>query len=104
MGKTKFKENNKTKKLEEIKDIKPKNLNEEELKEVQSVVQKVNQTHMELGQIEARKHSILHYLAGIQDEMTLLQNRFQDKYGTNDININDGTINYPENGKVNKED
>ena len=94
----------KTKKKEEIIDFtKSSNINTEELKEVQMVVGKINQTHMELGTMEARKHGMLHYLAGVQDEMTLLQNRFQDKYGSNNINIHTGEITY-ENEQTDKED
>jgi hypothetical protein len=38
-------------------------------------------------------------------EIAKLQEEFQKEYGTFDINIEDGTINYPkENGEVNKED
>jgi hypothetical protein len=37
--------------------------------------------------------------------MTILQEEFVDKYGTNDIDINEGTINYPkENGETDKKD
>ena len=43
--------------------------------------------------------------AKIRDELTLLQTEFEKDYGTFDINIQDGIINYPkENGKVNKKD
>ena len=86
----------KTKNKEEIVDLKPKaeKINDEELKEIQVVVNKINQAQIELGQIETRKHNILHYVAGVQDEMTLLQNRFDDKYGTQNINIATGEITY----------
>ena len=54
---------------------------------------------------------MLHNLASMQDRMTLMQDEFQKDYGTIDINIQDGTINYPpenpnppENGETNKED
>ena len=47
----------------------------------------------------------MHGVAGLRDELTLLQNEFEKEYGTFDVNINDGTINYPkENGEVNKKD
>ena len=47
---------------------------------------------------------MLHGIAGIQDELTSLQETFNKEYGTYDINIQDGSINYPENGEVNKKD
>ena len=44
---------------------------------------------------------MLHNIAGLRDELTLLQVEFEKDYGTFDVNIQDGTINYPENGQVN---
>jgi len=45
---------------------------------------------------------MLHSIAREQDELTLLQNELEKEYGTIDINITDGTINYPENGEADK--
>ena len=47
---------------------------------------------------------MMHSVAGFRDELTLLQGEFEKDYGTFDINIQDGTINYPDNGEVNKKD
>ena len=47
----------------------------------------------------------MHNVAGLRDELVLLQSEFEKEYGTYDINIQDGTINYPkENGKADKKD
>ena len=44
-------------------------------------------------------------IAGVNDELVLLQGELEKEYGTNDINIQNGTINYPkENGETNKKD
>ena len=84
---------------------KPDKVTEEQLTKIQGVVDNINRTHMNVGQLEARKHQALHYLAGANDELTLLQNELQEQYGTNDVNIQDGTINYPtENGETDKKD
>ena len=96
----------KTKK-EKVVDLKPKaeKVTDEQLKKIQSLVDRINQTQMNIGQLESRKHQALHFLAGINDELTLIQQELQKDYGTNDINIMDGVINYPkENGETNKED
>jgi len=94
----------KTKK-EEIVDLKPEKVTEEQLKKIQSLVDRINQTQMNIGQLETRKHQALHYLAGTNDELGVLQGELMDSYGTNDINIQDGTINYPkENGEADKKD
>ena len=65
----------------------------------------MNRSQLEIGSMELRKHDLLHGIAGLRDELTLLQKEFEKDYGTFDINIQDGTINYPkENGEVNKKD
>ena len=55
---------------------------------------------MDIGQLESRKHQALHYIAGINDELTLLQEELKKEYGTVDVNIQDGTINYEEDVKA----
>jgi hypothetical protein len=41
----------------------------------------------------------------MQEKIGEMQIKFESEYGTSDINIQDGTINYPkENGEVNKKD
>ena len=55
--------------------------------------------------MEVKKHELLHSIASSRDELVALQTEFEKEYGTFDINIQDGTINYSkENGKVNKKD
>ena len=93
----------KTKKVEEAIDLsKPEKVTAQQLKDIQAIVDRINNAQMNIGQLEARKHQVLHMIAGTNDELTLLQNKLQEEYGTNDVNIQDGTINYPtENGEVN---
>ena len=93
---------NTSKKIKELKGIKPEKITEEQLEKVQKLVGSVNKLQMEVGIMESRKHNALHNIAGINDQLTLLQGEFEKDYGTFDINIEDGTINYQEeNGKVN---
>ena len=96
----------KTKKKEKIVDLKPKaeKITDEQLKKVQDTVNGINRSQLEIGSIELRKHEMMHNIAGLRDELTLLQKEFEKEYGTFDINIQNGTINYPENGEVNKKD
>ena len=94
-----------SKKIKELKGIKPEKITDEQLEKVQKLISSVNKLQMEVGIMESRKHNALHNIAGINDQLTLLQGEFEKDYGTFDINIEDGTINYQEeNGKVNKED
>ena len=91
-------------KIKELKGIKPESISKEQLDKVQSVVNRINQAQMDIGALESRKHQALHYIAGINDELTLLQEELKKEYGTDDVNIKDGTINYPENGEADKKD
>jgi len=96
---------NTSKKIKELKGIKPEKITDEQLEKVQKLISSVNKLQMEVGIMESRKHNALHNIAGINDQLTLLQGEFEKDYGTFDINIEDGTINYPkENGEVNKKD
>ena len=95
------------KKKEKIVDLKPKaeKISEEQLKKVQKTINDMNRSQLEIGSMELRKHELMHNIAGLKDELSLMQNEFEKEYGTFDINISDGTINYPkENGKTDKKD
>ena len=103
MAKTKTKGTNA--KIKELKGVKPEKITDEQLKKVQDTVNSMNRNQLEIGSLEIRKHEMMHQVAGQRDELTVLQGEFEKDYGTFDINIQDGTINYPkENGEVNKED
>ena len=91
-------------KIKELKGIKPEKITDEQLKKVQDTVNGINRSQLEIGSIELRKHEMMHNIAGLRDELTLLQGEFEKDYGTFDINIQDGIINYPENGEADKKD
>ena len=82
------------KKKEEVVDLKPEKITDEQLSEVQRVVNAMNRGQMELGMLETRKHNMLHDVAVIQDKLAKMQGEFEKQYGTFDVNIQDGTINY----------
>ena len=92
---------------EKIVDLKPKaeKITEEQLETVQKVINGINRGQLEMGSLEVKKHEMLHGISTLRDELAKLQSDFQKEYGTTDINIQDGTINYPkENGKADKKD
>jgi len=92
-----------SKKIKELKGIKPEKITKEDLNKVQTVINKVNQYQLEIGVLESRKHNVLHDISLAQDILSEMQKEFEKEYGTADINIKDGTINYQkENGEVNK--
>tara|TARA_R110002050_G_scaffold268891_1_gene411073 strand:- start:32 stop:322 length:291 start_codon:yes stop_codon:yes gene_type:complete len=88
-------------KIKELKGIKPEKITDEQLKKVQDTVNNLNRSQLEIGSMELKKHEIMHKMAGLRDELTVLQSDFEKEYGTFDINIQDGIINYPENGQAN---
>tara|TARA_R110002020_G_scaffold335526_1_gene550698 strand:+ start:367 stop:657 length:291 start_codon:yes stop_codon:yes gene_type:complete len=94
-------------KKEKVVDLKPKaeKISKEQLSKVQDTVNGINKGQLEIGHMEIRKHEMMHQIAGLRDSLTVLQKEFEEEYGTYDIDIQTGTINYPkENGKVNKKD
>jgi len=91
-------------KIKELKGIKPEKITDEQLKKVQDTVNGINRAQLEIGSLEIKKHEMMHGIAGLRDELTVLQAEFEKEYGTFDINIQDGLINYPENGEADKKD
>ena len=89
---------------EKVVDLKPQNVTEEELKNLQNLVNAINRAQMEVGNLESRKHSILHQVTGLQTQMQTMQKTFEEVYGKVDINITDGTIAYPEDVEADKKD
>ena len=97
----------KTPKAEKVIDLTPKaeKITDEQLKKVQDTVNNLNRSQMEVGHMESRKYELLHGISGLRDDLTTLQLEFQKEYGTFDINVENGTINYPsENGETDKKD
>ena len=96
----------KTKK-EKIVDLKPRaeKVTDEQLEKVQTVINDINKAQIEIGQMETKKHAIMHHISALQEAVGGIREEFEKEYGTADINIQDGVINYPkENGETNKED
>ena len=89
-----------SKKIKELKGIKPEKITAEQLDKVQSTVNNINRAQLEIGSVELKKHEMMHQIAGLRDELTLLQGEFEKEYGTFDINIQDGTINYGDDVKA----
>ena len=77
-------------------DLKPKadKISDEQLKQLQSVVNATNKLQFDIGTIEAQKHNLLHALFQANDSIRGIQGKFEKEYGTADIDIQDGTINY----------
>jgi|TARA_R100000084_G_scaffold107205_2_gene66724 hypothetical protein len=88
-------------KKEKLVDLKTKveKISDEHLKDIQEKVNVVNNLQYNIGKVEAQKHNLLHELALAQNKIIEMQDVLQKEYGTNDINIADGTINWKEDEK-----
>ena len=92
---------NTTKKIKELKSDKPEKITNEELNQVQSVINDINRAQLEVGSIESKKHSLLHHVSVLQEQLGKMQVDFEKTYGTADINIQDGTINHKQDEQTN---
>ena len=86
----------KTPKKEKIVDLKPKaeKLTEEQLKEVQQTISYSNKLKLEVGNVEARKHLLLHELDAVNNKISEINKKFEEEYGKIDVDINTGDIKY----------
>jgi len=90
-------------KTPKVKDLRPQKINNEQLKNVQKTVNGINRAQLEIGSMEVKKHELMHSVAALRESLVLLQDKFQEEYGTYDVDIQTGAINYPEeNGEADK--
>jgi len=91
-------------KIKELRGVKPEKISDEQLKKVQETINNINRTQLEIGNLEIKKHEMMHGVNTSREELSLLQLEFEKEYGTFDINIQDGTINYSKDGEADKKD
>ena len=93
-------------KKEKIVDLKskPEKITDEQLEQVQKLVNNINRGQLEVGAMELQKHENMHAVTALRGELEVLQNDLKEEYGTVDINIQNGTINYKEDVEADKKD
>jgi hypothetical protein len=91
-------------KKEELVDLKPEKVTPSQLEKIQKTVSDINRAQMEVGRLETTKHNIMHQIVVMQNELKQIQDELEKDYGTVNINIEDGTIQYPEDGETDKKD
>tara|TARA_R100001082_G_scaffold100725_1_gene69947 strand:+ start:277 stop:591 length:315 start_codon:yes stop_codon:yes gene_type:complete len=100
----------KTPKVDKIIDLTPEKITDSQLNRLQSTIRTVEKLTSDMGRLEVQKHSLFVVLKEHQEIIRELRNEFNKEYGTDDINIQDGTImREPEkttesNGETNKKD
>jgi hypothetical protein len=87
-------------KIKQIEAIERKEkVSEDHLQELQNLVNTINGMQYNIGKLETQKHNLLHEFAKGQDRIKMMQEKMVKEYGTADINVTDGTINWPEENK-----
>ena len=94
----------KTKEKEIELKVKQEKISDEHLKELQKLVNSSNTMNFNLGRIEVTKHETLHKIASVKDQIALFQDTLMKEYGTFDVNIDNGTINWPEEKEESKDE
>ena len=74
--------------------VKAEKISAEHLDELQKLVNGINGTQFNIGKIEAQKHELLHQLGVLQNKTQLMQDTLQKEYGSFDVNLKDGSINW----------
>jgi len=69
-----------------------KKITEEQLKDLQGHVNKINQAQLQLGQLTSQKHGVLMAIPELQKQLQIFQEKMEETYGKVSINIQDGTI------------
>ena len=87
---------NTTAKIKELKGEKPTKISNEHLSKMQEIINNLNRGQMEIGSLETRKHGLLNHVVSFQNDLGSLQEELSKEYGTANINIHTGEINYDE--------
>ena len=85
---------NTTKKIKELRGEKPEKIKNEQLDKIQRLVGELNQMQFEIGRLESQKHAMLHDISMVNESLNIVKKELETDYGTADVNIKDGTINY----------
>ena len=88
---------NTSKKIKELKGVKPEKIKEQELATLQASVRTVDQLTAEVGTIEVRKHALMKAIESVQQRIKQLRVQLRNDYGTDNISIQVGTINHKTN-------
>ena len=83
---------------------KPERVTNEELNKIQNLIGAANKAQADIGNIEIQKHNILHQIATIQDQIVLFREDMNKAYGTDDIDIKTGVVNYKKDEQTNTKD
>jgi hypothetical protein len=87
-----------------VVDLKPTEITKEELQNMQQAVANINTHRNDIVQLELQKHVAVQSVFQVNEQLIMMQKNLQETYGTNNIDIQTGVINYGEDEPSNKED
>lgn len=81
-------------KKEEAIEVSPKveKITEEQLKDLQELVGKINNAQLTIGQLETQKDGVIIAIRDFQMKLKSMQDKLEDEYGKVSVNIQDGSI------------
>ncbi len=96
-------------KTPKVKDLRPEKITEEQLNRLQTTIKTIEHFTNDIGRLEVQKSILLKSMISHQDQVEALRKEFSKEYGTDNINIQSGIIQYevektPENGETDKKD
>jgi hypothetical protein len=83
---------------------KPEKVTNEQLNQIQTLIGDMNKGQYNLGNLELQKHRILHAIGLVQEQFGKFREDLKKEYGSDDINIDTGVINYKTDEQTNKKD
>ena len=93
---------------EKIKELKVKKqvekIHEKHLTQLQKIVNTINAIQFNIGKMEVQKQTALDAMKDQQRGITEMQDLLLREYGSFDVNIDDGTINWPQEKKEEKDE
>ena len=69
-----------------------KKLTEKELKAISDSQNDLHRVTTNVGILETQKHALLHEIAGVNQKIEEIKKELEEKYGSININLEDGTF------------
>ncbi len=93
-------------KQEKLVDLAPKldKISDEQLKSLQGLVGQINNSQLNIGQLETQKAVMLQGVAELQVKLKDMQGSLEEEYGQVSVNIQDGSISELPQDETNKKD
>ena len=70
-------------------------IEEKHLVKLQNIVNSINALQFNIGKMEVQKYNAMRELVKSQSDIGEMQNLLLKEYGSYDVNVTDGTINWP---------